>query len=219
MASFANAHKGGTEGKTINPTDPKAFSKDIPSAHAPDPEAPKIKNVTSGETDVMAQNPPTDSSDHGRGDRRNSGDPPRRAGKVSGGSDHSVEQSPLHPHHQVRAARKSGASSPFREGKGSTDHRHGVGSKAAGRSRIKTGGKGDESPDTGSAVPKFGEWDEKDPSAADNYTGIFNKVRDEKRAGTTKSPMITDDNKYLYGSKQQGNRDSSRCSCLGWWKK
>jgi len=35
-------------------------------------------------------------------------------------------------------------------------------------------------PERGSAVPKFGEWDE--ASVGESYSGIFNKVRDEKRS-------------------------------------
>ncbi|OVA10443.1 Pathogenic type III effector avirulence factor Avr cleavage site [Macleaya cordata] len=34
---------------------------------------------------------------------------------------------------------------------------------------------------TGS-VPRFGDWDENDPSSADGYAHIFNKVREEKRS-------------------------------------
>ncbi|KAF5799651.1 putative RPM1-interacting protein 4/NOI4 [Helianthus annuus] len=34
-------------------------------------------------------------------------------------------------------------------------------------------------------LPKFGEWDEKDPASADGFTVIFAKARDEKN---TKGP-------------------------------
>ncbi|CAN1334348.1 RPM1-interacting protein 4 [Linum perenne] len=48
-----------------------------------------------------------------------------------------------------------------------------------------------QKPDSSSwVVPKFGEWDEMDPSSADGYTHIFNKVRQEKNASgaTTLAP-------------------------------
>ena len=40
-------------------------------------------------------------------------------------------------------------------------------------------------PDKGAAVPKFGDWDENNPSSADGYTHIFNKVREERQTGAT----------------------------------
>jgi hypothetical protein len=36
-------------------------------------------------------------------------------------------------------------------------------------------------------VPKFGEWDDNDPSSANAYTVIFNKIKEEKRAGKIQS--------------------------------
>nr|CAD1839103.1 unnamed protein product [Ananas comosus var. bracteatus] len=88
-----------------------------------------------------------------------------------------------------------------------------------GRSRMRGGGRGDESPEMGSTVPKFGEWDEKDPSSADNFTGIFNKVREEKQGGSAKASIINDDARYLYGSNHDNRKESSRCSCFPWFKK
>ncbi|XP_057982363.1 protein NOI4 [Malania oleifera] len=37
--------------------------------------------------------------------------------------------------------------------------------------------------DKGQPLPKFGEWDVNDPASADGFTVIFNKARDEKKAG------------------------------------
>lgn len=45
-------------------------------------------------------------------------------------------------------------------------------------------------------MPKFGEWDESNPSSGDGFTHIFNKVREEK-AGSANDPHITDDSRYL----------------------
>lgn len=65
--------------------------------------------------------------------------------------------------------------------------------------------------EAGSALPKFGEWD-KDPSAAEGYTDIFNKVKEEKQTGSSKSPMITDDSIYLRPSTHSTNYKSSVCN-------
>ncbi|OAY76684.1 RPM1-interacting protein 4, partial [Ananas comosus] len=69
----------------------------------------------------------------------------------------------------------------------------------------------------GSSVPKFGDWDEKDPSSADGYTHIFNKVRLEKQSGSGNAPNIANDAAHRNGSQRDGNEPSS-CSCFGWCK-
>lgn len=38
-------------------------------------------------------------------------------------------------------------------------------------------------PEKGAAVPRFGEWNESDPQGAENFTHIFNKVREERNVG------------------------------------
>ncbi|XP_042406158.1 RPM1-interacting protein 4-like isoform X1 [Zingiber officinale] len=151
----------------------------------------------------------------------------KRGGRTGIGSEDKVERSPLHPH-QVKASSRTDASSPFR---GSSE----------GTSRMRTGGRGDETvksslptayslvtksklylltyyyfeqPDKGSSVPKFGEWDESNPASADSFTGIFEKVREEKKHGSAKSPMISNDIIYV------NDRDSGgSTSCCFWWCK
>lgn len=51
------------------------------------------------------------------------------------------------------------------------------------------------------AVPKFGDWDESNPSSADQYTGIFEKVREEKQIeeGTVAATMT----ERSYPSRQE----------------
>lgn len=36
---------------------------------------------------------------------------------------------------------------------------------------------------SGKALPKFGAWDEQDPSSGDGFTFIFNAARDERKTG------------------------------------
>jgi RPM1-interacting protein 4 len=49
----------------------------------------------------------------------------------------------------------------------------------------------DSKSERGSALPKFGEWDEKGPSAADGYTRIFDQVREDKQIGLVQQPDTT----------------------------
>lgn len=46
-------------------------------------------------------------------------------------------------------------------------------------------------------MPKFGDWDEDNPSSGEAFTGIFNRVSEEKQTSATKVPMIIDDSIYL----------------------
>lgn len=125
----------------------------------------------------------------------------KRGGRTSVGSEDSIERSPLHPL-QVKAANRTGASSPFM---GSSE----------GRSRMRAGGRGDETPDKGSSVPKFGEWDESNPSSADNFTGIFEQVREEKKHGSARPPLISNDIIYANDHDSGG----SMSCCFRWRKK
>lgn len=45
-----------------------------------------------------------------------------------------------------------------------------------------------EEQEKGKALPKFGEWDLKDPATADGFTVIFNKARNEKKTRDTAPP-------------------------------
>lgn len=46
----------------------------------------------------------------------------------------------------------------------------------------------------GSSLPKFGEWDEKDPAAAEGFTVIFDRARDTKKNGGTPNNVIPQEN-------------------------
>ncbi|GAB2230035.1 hypothetical protein Droror1_Dr00014291 [Drosera rotundifolia] len=65
--------------------------------------------------------------------------------------------------------------------------------------------------DKGRPLPKFGEWDENDPSSAEGFTVIFNKARNEKKSGSkAESPGYTELNSKsehgLNRSKSQPKR-------------
>ncbi|XP_077229057.1 RPM1-interacting protein 4-like isoform X3 [Tasmannia lanceolata] len=226
-AYFDKARKGKTGEKMINPNDPQenpdAFSDDAPPVHAPpsktEPEVPTPASVaaalktrderrTSKEDSELRRS--TDSPGRPR-------DPPRRANRQGGTS---VDHSPLHPNYQPRAASKGGVSSPSWERKGSSEggSHGGLAPNTPGRSRLRPTARGDETPEKGAAVPKFGEWDENNPASADGYTHIFNKVREEKQIGSAKVPVMPTDSSYPYGRKQENTRDSesTMCGCFSW---
>ncbi|XP_049360793.1 RPM1-interacting protein 4 isoform X2 [Solanum verrucosum] len=130
---------------------------------------------------------------HQRGRGSNSG----RTGRQSIGSEHSFDKSPLHPHYQAKVNNAGrGVASPAWEGKNnnSYDSSHGT----PGRSKVKQ-----ENSDRGAAVPRFGEWDENDPQSADNYTHIFNKVREEKQGNPSGTPSRISNNTQKHNSEEK----------------
>ncbi|KAI3678700.1 hypothetical protein L6452_38002 [Arctium lappa] len=230
---FDNARKGKTGGKMINPNDPEQnpemFADRTPPAPAPtlrsrnhtQPEEPvgrravrptQDNRVSKEDNEYSAPNENTGRRTSGGSTHQRGGQGPGagRQVKHSAGSDHSFDRSPMHPHYQAKAAGK-GSGSPAWEGKNSYDSSHGT----PGRSRMKPT-RGDESPDRGAAVPRFGEWDENNPSSGDNYTHIFNKVREERVTG---SPMASgSDARPNYNIPRNQKTDSKQCCCFPWSK-
>ncbi|CAL9098380.1 unnamed protein product [Musa textilis] len=204
-------HKQGSEGKVVTPNNPHKFPEaSNANLEAPNPnDEPRRHTKTLIHHGSVTHKPTTKSPIHRHGYQPNSGD--KRPGRISSGSENSMERSPLHPRYQVKAATRGGVSSPS---KGSSEGSHVLASNIAGRSRMRTGGRGDETPEKGSSVPRFGEWDESDPSSADNFTGIFNKVREEKQTGS--AGMVINDTVYV---NDQDRRSGSLNCCFGWCKK
>ncbi|XP_009420322.2 RPM1-interacting protein 4 isoform X1 [Musa acuminata AAA Group] len=204
-------HKQGSEGKVVTPNNPRKFPEaSNANLEAPNPnDEPRRHTETHVHHGSVAHKPTTKSPIHRHGYQPNYGD--KRPGRISSESENSVERSPLHPRYQVKAATRGGVSSPSR---GSSEGSHVVASNIAGRSRMRTGGRGDETPEKGSSVPRFGEWDESDPSSADNFTGIFNKVREEKKSGS--AAMVINDTVYV---NDQDRKSGSLNCCFGWCKK
>ncbi|MCD7466525.1 RPM1-interacting protein 4 [Datura stramonium] len=138
-----------------------------------------------------------------------------RTGRQSAGSEHSFDKSPLHPHYQAKVNAGRGAASPAWEGKNNSyDSSHGTPGRSfesshatPGRSKVKQ-----DSPDRGAAVPRFGEWDESDPQSADNYTHIFNKVREEKQGNPSGTPSRTSYNTQSHNSEEK----RKKCCCFPW---
>ena len=46
-------------------------------------------------------------------------------------------------------------------------------------------------PDRSPTVPRFGDWDESDPTSSENYTSIFTRVREERQTEEGGFPVGT----------------------------
>lgn len=228
----ARKHKGG---KMINPNDPQEnpdmFSNIDPSAPASRP--PKLRprldepmgrggvrptpehreGREDGDFRQFSNSPargentghrtPNESSNGGRGQR------PARAARPSTGPEQSFERSPLHPQYQAKIMGGGSGGSPAWQGR-NHDSSHGT----PGRSRLRPA-RGDESPDKSAAVPRFGEWDESDPQAAENFTGIFNKVREERNIGPGRASGTTPKHPTFVASTKPSS-EPKKC-CFPWW--
>ncbi|KAK9140907.1 hypothetical protein Scep_010588 [Stephania cephalantha] len=132
------------------------------------------------------------------------GDSAKRNGRV--GADRSYEQSPLHQQNLTKTGgRGNGMSSLTQERKLFE------GSNIAGRSRMRP--VADET-----ALPKFGDWDVKNPASADGFTQAFDQVRNEKKGGSAKVPIMNG-SPNNNNEKQVKNEDSMVCSCFSWCRK
>ncbi|GKV33919.1 hypothetical protein SLEP1_g42356 [Rubroshorea leprosula] len=233
-AYFDNARKGRNAGKITNPNDPQENPKFLsdsavrgsPSRAKADHDEPvglapvgrvhgRHRSREDSELKQFAESPARNDNMHRRasGDSTpsrygrgvSSGETPKRPTRHSTGSEYSMERSPLHPH--ARVAGRGIMTSPAREGKASHDSGHGT----LGRSKMRP--RGNESPDKGAAVPKFGDWNENDPASADGYTHIFNKVREERNSGGRAG---TGSEQSSYPTIRKPTNNSSKGCCFPW---
>ncbi|CAL1412072.1 unnamed protein product [Linum trigynum] len=231
-AYFDKARKGRTGGKMINPNDPMENPDLLPppkvvkAEPVVEPAAGQlvVRRAHDRRDDASELKPAVGSPARPENGTRRAGPGGGRGGggggavsrpaRNSAGSDNSFERSPLHPHARISGGRASGAPSPVWEGKNSHESSH----STPGRSRLRP--KGDESPDKGAAVPKFGDWDENNPASADGYTHIFNMVREERQGGVAgRGPGGS------YGDSSHGNArkhnsgETTLCYCFPWGRK
>ncbi|KAK1355998.1 hypothetical protein POM88_049254 [Heracleum sosnowskyi] len=203
---FDEARKSKLGGKMVNPNDPMEYPGMFPSSPQATPF--RSKNVPEEPLGKTAVRPTTlDSQSGGNKDRkrftdtpvnndnviRGVGSPHHNRGGRGPGSDqpgrqnvglvHSIDRSPLHPQLQAKRNEKSGGS-PAWESK----RPNGISNATPGRSRMKPVSTGVQYPEKSAAVPRFGEWDEENPSSGENYTHAFNQVHHEKISG---SPMVS----------------------------
>ncbi|XP_047071536.1 RPM1-interacting protein 4-like isoform X1 [Lolium rigidum] len=198
---FENARKGKSPGRSVNPNNPKEATE----APSNDPPSVKASPLRAG------TEPGLRSKDETRATRE---DDLRRHDATARKA--SNERSPMHPRHAARLANKGGGASPSGDRRGSAEGNRGNAPTTPGRSKMRPSGRGDETPERGSAVPKFGDWDEKDPSTGEGFTDIFEKVREEKQSGTDN---VSTSHAYTNRYNQGGRYESSGCSCFSWFKK
>ncbi|XP_076938278.1 RPM1-interacting protein 4-like [Bidens hawaiensis] len=222
---FDKARKGKKGDKMINPNDPQEYPEMFANNRNPPPPAPRAKPYTEPDEPIHRRavrptpEPRVSHEDYeypaqnvNPGRRNPGGSAHQRGGqgvvvgrstKHSVGSDNSFDRSPMHPHYQAKVT-----GSPAWEGKNSYDSSHGT----PGRTRMKP--RGDDTPDRGAAVPRFGEWDENNPSSGDNYTHIFNKVREERVTG---SPMQTGpEARPNYNIPRNPKTNKKQSCCFPW---
>ncbi|XP_073291535.1 RPM1-interacting protein 4-like [Primulina huaijiensis] len=117
------------------------------------------------------------------------------------------EQSFDHPHQHAKVGGRVGGPQAL-EGKNYEGSQG-----TTGKSRMRQANLGDDSPDKAAAVPRFGDW-ENDPQSAENFTDIFQKVRDERNAGP--GNVSTTPRHSSYPARGQPSNQPKKC-CCPWW--
>ncbi|URE26024.1 RPM1-interacting protein [Musa troglodytarum] len=128
----------------------------------------------------------------------------QRTGRVCDGSDYRVDHSPTHPNYQMKI-------SAYSSSEGSSGGNRAITLSSAGKLRM-TGVQYDEIVSKGSAIPKFGDWDESDPSTADGYSRIFNNVREGKQRVSAEVSQVSSDK--TYDKDHESNHEPSVCGFI-----
>lgn len=221
---FENARKN-RGGKMINPNDPQENPDMFPNYASPSrPKTPSEESMGTNKRRVSredgdfranspSRNEPVTHQRHGGGRGSNSGRPSRQ----SGGSDHSIAKSPLHPNSNVKTSVRV-AASPVWEGKNNSyDSSHGTPGRSFESARATPGRHQmkQESPDRGTVVPKFGGWDDNDPQDAENYTEVFNKVREQRHVDSGNMPSAG--GRTSYSTERHQQNEKQKCCCFPLW--
>jgi len=153
--------------------------------------APLKPKVADSQRRGLNANDETGSSEHG-----------------SRGRHHGQGQSPLHRNYQGRQGNKLQAASPARKRNVSDEGGTVFAPLTPRRAKMGANTRPDEIPDRNAPLPKFGDWNEKDPTSAEDYTYIFNKRREEKQTGVGIVPTTPSHN----SSHKQANVSRSKSS-------
>ncbi|KAL4185030.1 hypothetical protein AMTRI_Chr10g228570 [Amborella trichopoda] len=213
---FENAVKTrGTGGKIMNPNDPEenpeAFrygtadpkSFDASPLHLAS-TSPKRRQYERHQSDVAERH----------------GYPMYSPSRYDSGARKVMHGSPIHGHtsygRDMQSQGNSG-SSPLRVRKSSRDGGHGLSPTSPVRFRSKGGNsRDDDQLESVAAVPKFGAWDDRDPTSGDGFTVLFNKVKEERQIRAAKPPVIPT-KPVVYPTsykKHNGSTRSSICCCF-----
>ncbi|KAF8113181.1 hypothetical protein N665_0054s0001 [Sinapis alba] len=156
-AYFEKARKARPGGRVVNPNDPEYYSDSQSQAPPPSRTKPEEVDPVRRSRERTRSREESELKQFGDGGGSSNEAANKRQGKAS--QNNSYDKSPLH--------------------KNSYD--------GTGRTKPKPNLRADESPEKVTVVPKFGDWDENNPSSADGYTHIFNKVREERSSGANVS--------------------------------
>ncbi|KAI3986148.1 hypothetical protein MKX01_002412 [Papaver californicum] len=211
-AYFDNARKGKTGGKMINPNDPhqnpEFFTRETPPAAVKaypsqgrfESNAQGVKNRSNRvsedirrQNDFPSREDPTtrrvsadslsDRSD-GRGRSRDNSRQP--AQRIAGLDREGIEKSPRHPSYQAKAGETDNSRRPARQTGGLPERRGSSGSSPLPERRQPESSNGGpsrmKSPANPSTIPRLGDWDETDASGGEAYTGIFERVKEDRIA-------------------------------------
>jgi len=108
--------------------------------------------------------------------------------------------SPMQPNNQSKPKHRSTAMQTPERRAPSEGH----GQHTPGRGRMKASDRGYE-PEEEVAVPPFGEWDDANAASGEKYTGIFNRVRDDRLSpSTSRQPSTT---------RGEENKAPQKCFC------
>ncbi|XP_047336512.1 RPM1-interacting protein 4-like isoform X2 [Impatiens glandulifera] len=216
---FDTARKGRGGGKIINPNDPQEYPDMFPNISSQDSPPRPRPRPESEEPPTYKQPPPPTRQNNDRNNDENMNRRPNpgqvNRNRRSSGSDLSFEpsSSPLYPNYQAKLQTKGSGASPAREGRSSHNSSHGINQ---GRNRS---GKGNNNvPDKGMAIPKFGAWNDENPTA-DNYTYIFKNAQNERHAvpenSASNAPAYSN-TRYQAASHED---DHTKICCFPWCKK
>ncbi|KAK4742894.1 hypothetical protein SAY87_000895 [Trapa incisa] len=125
-----------------------------------------------------------------------------RAAKGSTAFDQSVHKSPAHL--QARISGRAGGS-PTLERRVASNSSY----MSPRPSRFDNTSRGDAMFDEDSTIPKFGDWDDKNPESADGYTQYFRIIQQGRQNGTRNAPVRP-------VVRNPAPRKSSKSCCFPW---
>ncbi|KAI3980382.1 hypothetical protein MKX01_003921 [Papaver californicum] len=128
----------------------------------------------------------SDRSD-GRGRSRDNSRQP--AQRIAGLDREGIEKSPRHPNYQAKVGETDNSRRPARQTGGLPERRGSGGSSPLPERRqpessngVYPGPSRMKSPANPSTIPRLGDWDETDASGGEAYTGIFERVKEDRIA-------------------------------------
>ncbi|CAM0905088.1 unnamed protein product [Alopecurus aequalis] len=203
---FEGARKSKKTGIYANPNEPARNPEPLlqsplnPSAYTPDPREQGPR------TPLHGRRPANDPHHREAAPRRHTnpqreqlGDAntPKSPYRISAGSASPMQtSSPARP-----KPRATGMQTPERRPSSDAHGQH-----TPSRSRMRQSNQG-YNPEEEVAVPPFGEWDEGNPASGEKFTGIFNRVRDDKLSPESSARQQTS------GDRRQDNMAQQTCPC------